>query len=133
MTPFEYLENIFYKTKHLSDEELKDYSVWVINKFLASSESTLDLLSVLNAEISPRKHYDFLYFGFPKKTKKVYNKYLFKKEKDDIHVQYISEFFSVSQHLAKQYIQLISNEELKYICDFYENRGVYKMKKTKEK
>ena len=125
LSPFDTMKLCFTKDKYLSDEELQGYAQWMMNKQLSCDQTLVFLAHELNKPMSDRMHYDCLYHGLPKMAKK-YIPYLAKKPKEEKEIQYISEYYKVDLSTAKVYHTLLSREELDYIVEFNEKRGVLK-------
>lgn len=152
LSPFNTVELLFSKAKYLSDRELKDYSQWMINIILSNDPMYCFLAQELNKEMSNRMHFDCLFYGLPKKTprckcksesyklveqdgdlihicskcgKKIYVYFIqFNSKKFNVEneIKFISDFYNVNEFDAMQMANIISEEELKRISQFYERK-----------
>ncbi len=75
----------------------------------------------LGTHILPnRLFYDFYYHTIKKNRK--YRAFP-KSAKQAKELQYMQEYFNVDEHSAKTYLEVISEEELKKVKRYFENRG----------
>ena len=127
LSPFDMMKNCFVKDKYLTDDELQGYTQWMMNKII-SCDSTLCYLSFeLSKPMTDRQHYDCLYHGLPhidNKGKGKFIQYLCSKPKKEQEVLYLMDYFQVGQSTAKNYREIISDDEMKKIIDFNVNRGI---------
>ena len=131
LSPFDVVKNINGKTNYLSDEDLKGYSQWMVNKILACDSQYVMLAAQLTKyKMTDREHYDICWFGLPKSNKFI--QYLLKKPKAETDIKYPMQYFECSQDVAKQYLPLIHPDEMKSIVDMYEKHGVTAKKKKGE-
>lgn len=122
-------KKVYYK----SDEELKGYSIWMVNRFLMSEPLYAPVIAELNSSyiLTDRMHYDFLFHALPKTNK--FMKYGMKSEKKEEVILNVMQYFNVDLRRAKTYMALISEEELESILDFYGKRGLATKGKSKKK
>jgi hypothetical protein len=131
---FDFLNSINKKTVYYSkDEDLKGYSIWMVNRFLVGEPLYAPVIAELNSTyiLSDRMHYDFLYHALPKMNK--FLKYTMKKEAEEKNLKYLMQFFNVDIERAKKYSTLISKEEFDNIIEHYEHRGAATPIKKKAK
>lgn len=131
---FDYIKSFTNKkVKYSTDEDFKGYSQWMINRFLSTDDSLLPVIAEINTEyiLSDKAHYNLFYNIIPKSSK--FFKYDYKKEKSDVELGYMMEYFKCDTHLAKTYSELISKEEYDTIISFYTERGFGKSKGKKKK
>lgn len=131
---FDYLKSITNKKIYYSTEEdLKGYSQFMVNRFMMSLQSFVPIISELNTEyvLTDRMHYDLLFHAIPKTNS--FLKYNMGKEAKEQVLQYVMTYFNIDLNRAKTYMILINKEELDYIVEFYENRGANKTIKPKGK
>lgn len=120
MKPFEYIINITEKTSYV--EDLKDYSVYVMNKYLSCDEKLVHLAHLLNQyQLTNKRHYDLLWYGVDKKKR--YIKYNAAKEKLDKEILYLMKYYQVNSSVAKDYHELLSDEEKNQIYKIYKEIG----------
>lgn len=125
---FEYSTSILKKTKieETPEEFEKFYSPFVMNRLFSCDIQTALIANEMNMNFgySKKMHFDFMTLAVQKSNKFI--KYDAKKEKKDKNIEYIMNFYSVNSETAKQYVRLISDDEMKKIEDYYENRGIKK-------
>lgn len=120
MTLFEYVDVINKKTKY--PENLSGYSQWMINKMFSCSQNFYPLAAEMTKyQLSDELHFDAYFYGVPKNTQFI--KYNAKKMKAEEQILQIAEFHQVSVEVAKEYVNLISETELKTINEYFKNRG----------
>lgn len=124
-SPFDIMKNILKKQPLMSDDDIKGCQ-WMLNKCFSCDPSYAHIASNLNvSDMSDRMVYECYYYGLPKTPNKFIS-YLAKKPADEIENKYFMEYFGCSQETAKQYRQMISKDEKKYIIDFFTKRGLKK-------
>jgi cytochrome c553 len=70
-------------------------------------------------------NFDCYYFGVPQ-SKGKFIKYLATKVKAEQDIKYLTDYYQCTQQTAKEYLKLISEEDMKQIREYFENRGVKK-------
>jgi hypothetical protein len=125
-SPFDIMKLCFTKEHYLSDEELQGYSQFMMNKILSCDDKLCYLAASLNTPMTDRAHFDCLFYGLVKLAKPKYIPYLAAKPKVEKEIGYVSEFFSIDRNVAKQYLELMNEEEKKKIIDYFEKRGKLK-------
>lgn len=118
---FDFLNNISYDKKDLSDSEefQKIYSDFMINRFLSMSPETVfwaHELSKMN-NIPKKSHYYFLLNGLEKKKR--YFKYE-KGSKSDERINKLQEFYNVNIDQALEIFELLSEEQINKIMSLFE-------------
>lgn len=125
ISPFEAVKTIHTKER-LPDEIIDGISKWMVNKIFSCDMQLCMLANVLNTEhVTERMLYDCYFYGTERQPKK-YIPYNAKKTAVEKEMRYIMDFYQVNQNVAKQYQQLISDEEKAKIVDYYEKRGIKK-------
>ena len=111
------------KTNYPTNEEIQKHcSQWMINMQLSCCEPLTQLAHELSKlKISNKDYFDFCYYGIPKMN--TFIKYNASKAKSDQEIKWISEHFSCNIEHAKQYIQLLPEQEKEDILDLYRSRG----------
>lgn len=122
LTPFDYVKCINAKEYPSSFE---GYSQWMVNKVFSCHSEYYVLATEMSKQMSDREHFDFYYYLLPKNPK-LYIPYLCKKEKTEKDIQYLMEYYQINQTTAKQYLKLISDEDMKTVRGYFENRGLKK-------
>ena len=127
MTIFDWINQILIKKTHWNDfteDEQKKFSPFIINRWLSMDKDFLEVVNVFQkyaiGTLEPREVYKW-YCGILPKGKR-FNKYIkgkkykkYDKELIDILVKY----FECSKLHIKEYLTLISKEELKQILQMY--------------
>jgi hypothetical protein len=93
----------------------KDYSPYMINRFLSMEPSTLYFAHFANNISDKKIHYMFLLGSLEKK--KVYLKYIKKNKEKDTKI--IQQCFDVSIERSIEYLDIISKKDLKLIQKKY--------------
>ena len=117
MTPFDYSNNISQSTEDIwTDESESEYVPFMVNRALSQFYDTCMFAQEMNASfgLTNRMQYDFLRHSVNPKKKRFAKWY--KPEKDS-HIEAICQVFGISLDVARQYVSLISNEELKLIME----------------
>lgn len=122
ISPFDVMKLIFSKEKYLTDDELKGYSQWMINKILSQDSAFVFLADELNKPMTNRMHYDTLYYGIPK-SKKYIKWIISKKTTQEKDVKYFQEFYLLDIDTAERFVMLASDAEKERIRKYFENRG----------
>lgn len=117
---------ILKKTNIPSDEEIQKHcSQWMINMQISCCEPLTQLAHELSKlKLTNKEYFDFCYHGIPKMN--IFIKYNATKAKKDQEVKWVSEYFGCNIENAKQYMQLLSEDEKKDIFEYYTNRGMKK-------
>lgn len=101
------------KTDHVfenNQESEKEYAPYIVNKSFGNIIDTILYANEMNlrSELSNRQQYDFYYFGIPKAKR--FAKWIKKENTEDIEA--VKEYYSVSDRVAKQYLLVLSNNDL---------------------
>jgi hypothetical protein len=102
-----------------SDEVSKGYSPFMINRWVSMVDVFAPFANDMNKYDVPKDvHYEFYKSFLPKR--KTYFPYI-KKAKDlDLHEKkYICHYFEIGLKEADQYINIMSEEEVKEVLDIY--------------
>jgi hypothetical protein len=125
MSLFEHLHEITVKKTDLdfSDDNVsKNYSAWMINRFLSMKDFYLPIVNDMNKFDLPKDvHYRFYKTTIPRMSSKQFFPYV-KNTKTDLELRdrkYIAEYFDVGLKEAEIYIRLLSEEQIKKILDSY--------------
>lgn len=107
-----YLEN----NETLTED--KRYNSFLINKLFSMDESTFQYAQLMNENyiLDSKLNHDFYFYGIPKKF--VYFKYAKKLQEEDI-LQYIKKEYNCSTRIAKQYINLLTEDDRKKLVYKY--------------
>ena len=101
----------------ISEEDKKSWSNYMVNRFLSMNMGLLELVNELQkftiGQLSPRDVYK-MYFDFLPK-KKTWDKYI-KGKKDDKYnsnvLEYLAKYYKVSQREVRDYIEILSKDDI---------------------
>lgn len=130
MTPFDWF-NVITETKQ-TEESLDDWNTFMVNRIVSMGKSSIFVADHMNknSSMSNQQVYDFYVNVLPKG--RVYNKYA-KATKLDEDIELIQQTYKVSKQEAVQYLELLSDDDLKQMKDLYFTGGSDKKpKKQKE-
>jgi len=119
MKLFDHLNNLAVEKRDLTDEELKSYSPYMINRFVSMSELFLPIVSEINQfNIPARSHNEFFQGILPKR--KQYFKYIKGKKEGMKHeIDCLQKYFEVGERDATGFLDILTKKELKEIVDKY--------------
>ena len=123
----------------LSEEDLKSWSNFMINRFLSMKPEWVELIATLlplTQTLQPKEMYKLYISVIPKG--KYYLKYIKGKGEDkyeEFLIELVKKDFAVSEIQANEYIEILystreGRENIKYICEKY---GIDKKQITKLK
>jgi hypothetical protein len=130
MTPFEWF-NVITESKK-TEESLDDWNTFMINRIVSMGKSSVFVADHMNKNsgLSSQQVFDFYIHVLPKG--RVYNKYA-KTNKLDEDIELIQQTYKVSKSEAIQYLELLSDEDIKNLKDLLFTGGSDKKpKKEKE-
>ena len=110
-------------------DDMNGFSAFMTHKIFSADKNFIFLTNAINKKdihkLPAKAIYDFYYETIPQNKK--WLKYP-KSEKELKEIQYIMRYFGVTEITAKDYVELISKEEMKEIVDYFERqqRGVRK-------
>jgi len=117
MNPFDYLNSINYTKEDLMiDEESEEgYNPFMINRGLSYFSDTVLIANEMNmnAHLDNRLQYDFL-MDLVRKRKR-FSKWM--KPNTSKHLESIMLYYNVSEQKASQYLELLSDKQLKFITE----------------
>lgn len=108
----------------LTDEFKKEYSQFMINRFASSINLYIGPLAELDKyKVSDKVHHQYITSFFIKKDH-YFNYKAYKKEKnpDENAIPFLCKYFEIGAREAAQYLDLMSDEEIKEICLLYKTR-----------
>ncbi len=110
---FDFLNAITFSKKDLLVDEvaLRAYTPYVINMGLMNSMDMILYANEMNRlpNISKEQHYDFLKHSIRKGKR--YDKWIKPTKLDNLDI--VAEFYDVSKRVAKQYLPMLSEEDIK--------------------
>lgn len=130
--PFEYSKSILNSKQYMDD--VSGFVPFLMNKLFSAHPEMIVLANIANgmgaSKLSKRAIYDFYFYTVPQ------TKRWLKYPKNPAEIQttkYIMDYFGIREEVAKDYLILLSKEEIKEIIDYFEKRGVINgNKKTKK-
>lgn len=117
MNPFDYSNNISQSTEDIwTDESESEYTPFMVNRALSQFYDTCMFAQEMNASfgLTNRMQYDFLRHSVNPKKKRFAK---WHKPEKDSQIDALCQVFGISLDVARQYVSLISNEELKLIME----------------
>jgi hypothetical protein len=109
-SPFDHIKAIDEKTEYTFNPD-ESYSQYVINRGLSFNIDTIFFVHELNkyrrVRLSDKMHYDFLFFGIPKKKR--YGKWI-KQDKTE-RIDVICKYYECSIERAKEYLGILTGEQ----------------------
>jgi len=122
MKPFDYLNALTVENKDLdfdNDEIRKDYSPYMINRFVSMSEVFVPIVNEVNRYDLPKSaHYRYFSSILPKR--KMYFKYIAKKKDLSLADKtVIANYFEVGLKDAERYIQILDEKEVNDILEIF--------------
>lgn len=117
MKLFDHLDNICLQKRDLTEDELKSYSPYMINRFVSMSEMWLPIVAELNKYDLPKDvHERFMKAYLPKR--KQYFKYIKSaKDNQEYAIDCLQKYFEVGKKEAEHYIDIMTKEQVKEITD----------------
>jgi len=125
LTLFDIVKNINETSEDKWIEFQYIYNPYIINRFIAMNSETIGFASIMNKlYFLPKKmQYYFYLYGIP--NKKRYSKYVLKVEKNE-DIDFLSKHYNVNKLVAKQYLKILTKEQLKEIYSIYDKGGLIK-------
>ena len=127
MTIFDWINQILVKKTHwneFTEDEQKKFSPFIINRWLSMDKDFLEIVNYFQkysiGTLEPREVYKWYCDMLPKGKR--FNKYIKgKKDKkyDSWLIDLLTEYFGESKNHVKEYLELISKEELVSILQKY--------------
>ena len=95
------------------EREEKQYAPYVINRCLSYFPDTIFLVNSMNCipNVDKRMHYEFLLTSVRKRKR--FSKWL--KKEQDIRIEWIKEYYNVSEKKARDYISFLTDEQIEDI------------------
>lgn len=123
---FDIVDILLKKKPIPSDEDIQKHcNQYMVVTYLSCEAQFAEIAhEMAKLKITNKMFFMCLYEGLPKCNKFI--KWNASKTKKEQHIVHLMEYFGCSQITAKQYLQLISKEELEKINDIYENQGIKK-------
>jgi hypothetical protein len=109
-SPFDYVNDF---SKKAYNEDLEGYNKWIINTALSMRKDTVIYANEMNkyADVSEKAQYDFYFYGMPKRN--YFAKWAKNKTSDDLEL--IKSYYKVSEPIAKQYLQILNDDQISQI------------------
>ena len=123
MNIWDYIKSINNKD-YIWDERLsdKEYNKYIVNMAFSYYPDTIFFANELNKypDMSNKQHYDFLYFGIPKRNR--WSKWLKSLEKKDIIAE-LAFHYNVSYNEMIKIMKIVKTEELKEMITIIGSKG----------
>lgn len=117
MNPFDYSNNISQSNEDIwTDDSDVEYNPFMVNRALSQFYDTCMFAQEMNASfgLTNRMQYDFLRHSVQPKKKRFAK---WHKPEKDAQISAMCQVFGISLDVARQYVSLISKEELKLIME----------------
>lgn len=117
MNPFDYSNNISQSNEDIwTDDSDAEYNPFMVNRALSQFYDTCMFAQEMNASfgLTNRMQYDFLRHSVQPKKKRFAK---WHKPEKDAQISAMCQVFGISLDVARQYVSLISKEELKLIME----------------
>ena len=117
MNPFDYSNNISQSNEDIwTDDSDAEYNPFMVNRALSQFYDTCMFAQEMNASfgLTNRMQYDFLRHSVQPKKKRFAK---WHKPEKDAQISAMCQVFGISLGVARQYVSLISKEELKLIME----------------
>lgn len=113
-SPFEFIK-AFGDKRALPD--LQGYNAWLINSAMSMRKDTVFYANEMNKyyNLTDQMQHDFYLNGLPGKGKNYHAKYA--KASKDQAIPMISDYFKVSQRVARDYLRVLTDEQIQKIVD----------------
>ncbi len=117
MKLFDHIDNVTLKKNDLTEDEMKTYSPYMMNRFISMIDMYLPIINQLNQYDLPKDtHNTFLKSFLPKR--KQYIKYISsKKDNKSYDLECLEKYFEVGRRDAEHFLSILSDEQLKEITD----------------
>lgn len=120
---FDFINDVSHlKRDILSDDNEKEYSTYMVNRFLSMNITTIMYANEMNINYHLPKRLQYDYYLHSLKKQKRYFKYIKHKRQDDIDV--IKEYHSCSEIRAKEMLPIFTDDDLKYMRSRVDKGGV---------
>jgi hypothetical protein len=120
---FDFLNSVsFDKNDLLNENTIKEYSPYMINRFLSAEQDTVEIANFMNElpNLDKRMHYNFLRFLIPKRKR--FFKYL-KTDKIE-NEELLKQVFQYSPSKAKEVMSILGPEDYEQIRKQLETGGI---------
>lgn len=117
MNPFDYSNNISQSNEDIwTDDSDAEYNPFMVNRALSQFYDTCMFAQEMNTSfgLTNRMQYDFLRHSVQPKKKRFAK---WHKPEKDAQISAMCQVFGISLDVARQYVSLISKEELKLIME----------------
>ena len=140
MTVINWIDQVLVYKKYwesFSEEEQKKFNPFIINRFLSMDVNFIEVVNMFQkysvGTLEPKEVYKWYCEVLPKGKR--YNKYIKGKKQvkyDSELVEIMCKYYEVSKSECREYLELISKEELKSILEMYgiENKKIKRMIKN---
>jgi Bacteriophage clamp loader A subunit len=123
----ECLPSLLEKNEYLieTEEDEKSYSPFMVNKSLSAHIDCILHANAmnLNHQLDKKLQYDYLFHSI-RKYKRKYQKWMKFNETKDISL--VKEYYQCNANIAKDYLRILSKDQLKTIEEKLDKGGKYK-------
>ena len=116
-SPFDFIKNIGSKK---NSEDLEGYNKWIINAAFSMRKDTVVYANEMNQypELSEQEQHDFYFHGLPKRS--YFAKWAKATKIEKLAV--IMEFYEVSEKVAKDYLKILTAQQVSELEQKIERR-----------
>lgn len=124
---FQTMTGVLKLNSNPSIEEIQKIQSYIFCRWLSGNPHTISAANMINvySDIPIECQYNMIKSAFGGKIK--YIPYPKNTQEDKIkHIEYLADWFKISEEKAQEYLDFISKEELKYIIDLYTEKELKK-------
>jgi hypothetical protein len=122
MSPFDYVKSLTKTKEYIFDEQSeKSYNTFLVNKSFSYYQDCIFHSNLINQypNIEKKMNYDYYYYFISKKSRFAPWK---KEDENTLYVlECIKRYFSCSDKVAKEYIKILSEENIKHLVKIYKD------------
>jgi len=121
--PFDYIKSILNTKEYIND--ISGFIPFITNKLFSGDRDFVHIANIANgigiSRLPKIAIYDLYFYTIPKTKKWI----KYPKNISEIkNTKYIMNYFGVREEVAKDYMKLLSKEEIKEIVNIFEKKGV---------
>lgn len=121
MKLFDHIDNVSLHKRELTEDELKSYSPYMINRFVSMSEMFLPMVNILNQFDIPKDVHNRFMQGFIPKRKQYFKYISSKKDNKSYEIECLQKYFEVGLNEAEGYLDILTAVQLKDIVDKFKS------------
>ena len=128
MNPFDYINDASHAKKNLmrgtENDALaeKGYNPWITNLAFSQHPDTILHANLMNMYHHLDNYPQYIYYIHSLRSKKRFGKWSKKKDNTDLDI--ICSFYNCNPNVGKEYLSLLSKDQIEYIKNSYDPGGV---------